>query len=200
MRPIDPQQQGRAPVHRPRPALLALKAFTLVELMVGLAVAAILLGVAIPNFRTMLERHALRAAASDLLAALHFARAQALARGEIIVLAPQDPAGAWAGGWVVFADTDGDGMAGAGEELLFQRGAVADGLRIRSRLTVAAPPAYVAYNSAGRSCRAGNSLAPNWGTLALDLGDHRRNIIINMLGRARLCDPATESGCNTPAG
>jgi type IV fimbrial biogenesis protein FimT len=177
--------------------LLALNAaFTLVEALVALAVAGVLLGAAVPDLRGFAQRQQLRGAANDLLAALHLARAQALGRGDIVVVAPSDPAGrAWQHGWTVFADRDGNGRPGAGEEVLFRHGPVADGLRIWSRLSAAAPPWYVAYNSAGRSCRAGNGNAANFGTLSLRAGDEARNIKINMLGRARLCNPLRESGC-----
>lgn len=165
--------------------------------MVALAVAAVLLGAAVPAFHAMLERHAVRAAAADLLAALHLARSQAIGRGENVVVAPADPAGvAWRDGWAVFADADGDARPGPGDTVLFRHGPAPDGLRIWSRLTHAAPPSYVAYNGTGRSCRAGNSLAANWGTLSLQLGGVQRNIKINMLGRARLCDPQVEAGCD----
>jgi type IV fimbrial biogenesis protein FimT len=164
--------------------------------MVAVAVAAILLGAAVPAFRTMLERHAVRAAAADLLAALHLARSQAIGRGGEVVVAPADPAGRdWRAGWTVFADSDGDARPGPGDAVLFRHGPAPDGVRIWSRMTDTTPPLYVAYNSAGRTCRAGNSLAASWGTLSLQLGSTRRNIKINMLGRARLCDPAVESGC-----
>ncbi|QBE67085.1 type-4 fimbrial pilin related signal peptide protein [Pseudoduganella lutea] len=173
-------------------------AFTLVEAMVTLAVAAILLGAAAPAYHAMLERHAVRAASADLLAALHLARSQAIGRGENIVVAPVDAAGtAWRDGWAVFADTDGDARPGPGETVLFRHGPAADRLDIRSRLSDTTPPFYVAYNGAGRSCRAGNNLATNWGTLSLQLGSTRRNIKINMLGRARLCDPQKETGCDS---
>ncbi|QCP14991.1 type-4 fimbrial pilin related signal peptide protein [Pseudoduganella umbonata] len=169
----------------------------MVEAMVAVAVAAILMSAAVPGFRALLERHAVRAASADLLAALHLARSQAIGRGENVVVAPVDPAGvAWRDGWAVFADTDGDARPGPGETVLFRHGPAPDRLRIWSRLTHAAPPFYVAYNSAGRTCRASNSLAANWGTLSLQLGSTQRNIKINMLGRARLCDPRLESGCS----
>jgi type IV fimbrial biogenesis protein FimT len=202
MRTIDPHQHRPAPGHWPGHPLLALTpparlaAFTLVEAMVAAAVAALLVSTAMPGFRAMLERHAVRAASADLLAALHLARSQAIGRGETVVVAPLDPAGvAWREGWTVFADTDGNARPGPGETVLFRHGPAPDGLRIWSRLTHAASPLYVAYNSAGRTCRAGNSLAANWGTLSLQLGRTQRNIKINMLGRARLCDPQVETGC-----
>ena len=53
-------------------------------------------------------------------------------------------------------------------------------------------PLYLAYNGAGRSCAAGNSLSARWGTLSVTRGDDARNIKINMLGRLRVCDPAID--------
>ncbi len=167
-------------------------------MLVAVAVAGILLSAALPDLRATIERHEIRAASTDLMAALHLARSQAIGRGEMITVAPTDGA-AWLQGWTVFADRDGNGRRDPGEPVLFTRGPVTERMRIWSRLTAAAPPWYVAYNSAGRSCRAGNHLAGNWGTLSLQLGSQQRNIKINMLGRARLCDPARESGC-TAAG
>jgi type IV fimbrial biogenesis protein FimT len=57
-----------------------------------------------------------------------------------------------------------------------------------------------AYNGAGRSCAAGNSLAAHWGTLSPVQGRATRNIKINMLGRVRGCDPQVQtSGCDNAA-
>jgi type IV fimbrial biogenesis protein FimT len=62
--------------------------------------------------------------------------------------------------------------------------------------TNSARPYYIAYNGAGRSCADGNSAAARWGTVSLYHGGHIRRIKINMLGRARVCDPARDAGCD----
>jgi type IV fimbrial biogenesis protein FimT len=54
------------------------KGFTLVELMVALAVAAILLGIAVPSFRDMLERNRVAAQSNDLLGGLQATRSEAI--------------------------------------------------------------------------------------------------------------------------
>lgn len=54
--------------------------FTLLELMVTVVVAAIILGIAVPNFSSMLARHRLEAAASELKLNLQLARSQAIKR------------------------------------------------------------------------------------------------------------------------
>jgi type IV fimbrial biogenesis protein FimT len=58
--------------------------FTLIELMVTLAVAAILLTLAIPSFTGMIDKNRLKSAAEALYADLQFARAEAIKRNKKI--------------------------------------------------------------------------------------------------------------------
>jgi type IV fimbrial biogenesis protein FimT len=174
---------------------------TLVELLLVLALAGVLLGAAAPSFLSSLQRLRLQAAANDLVAALDLTRVQAMARGSKVLLVPLDPAGVdWRAGWQVFIDSNGNRRPDAGEPLLHQHAALPDGVLVAARFTSGGAPAYVAYNAAGRTCSAGNSLAARWGTLSLTHGAATRNIKINMLGRVRICDPAVErSGCSSVA-
>ena len=61
------------------PATLS-KGFTMVELMVTLAVAAVLLGIAVPSFQGMLERNRVAAQSNELLGGLQAARSEAIRR------------------------------------------------------------------------------------------------------------------------
>jgi type IV fimbrial biogenesis protein FimT len=173
--------------------------FSLVELTVTLAVAAVLIAIAAPNLRDLVRTQQLKAATGDLFAAIDFTRAQALARGHQIRLAPRDAEGAdWAGGWRIFDDRDGDGVAAA-NELIAEHGPLAPGIAAVFAFTSPAPPFYIAYNGAGRSCAAGNSAAARYGTLSLFYGARIRRIKINMLGRPRVCDPARDDACDGAA-
>lgn len=164
---------------------------TLIELLIVLALVTTLLGVAAPSFHAGLKQQQLQVAVNDLLAAINLTRSQAIARGGQVLMAPLEPAGAsWREGWVVFVDENGNRRHDAGELLLARHGPVAEGITITSAFSSAATPQYLAYNAAGRACSASNSLAARWGTLSLTRGDDVRNIKINMLGRARVCDPA----------
>ena len=166
---------------------------TLLELLVALAIAAILLCGALPAGSALLQRQQLRAAVTDLHAALDLARSLAIARGDVVVL----HAGGWERGWTVFADRDGDGKPGPGDETLSEQGALADGIHIRMQFTGSAGTGYIAYNAAGRSCRADNSQTARWGTLTMAAGKRQYLVRINMLGRVRVCDPAKEgSACS----
>jgi len=171
--------------------------FSLSELVIVLAIAAIAAGMAAPNLHSLLRAQQLRSATGDLFGAVALARAQAIARNDIVKLVPNDPGGAdWASGWTVFVDRDGDRQPGPDDEVLAVHPPLPAGMHVDFSFTSPAPPHYIAYNGAGRSCSDTNSAAARLGSLSLFHGDHIRRIKINMLGRARSCNPARERGCD----
>ncbi len=111
-----PRRTGaRDPRHRPAPG------FTLIELAMVLAIVVILVRVAAPGMSRLAARQALAAQSSEFMAALRFARAQALQRGSAVTICASAPGGPslacqgshaadWRGGWIVFADGDRRGM------------------------------------------------------------------------------------------
>ena len=92
------------------------KGFTLVELMITLAIAAILLALAAPGFRSLIERNRLQSAASNLYASLMLARSEALKRNQPVGVCKGTATasaasctttgtdGFWEGGWLVHLD------------------------------------------------------------------------------------------------
>ncbi|MBS0590849.1 MAG: GspH/FimT family pseudopilin [Proteobacteria bacterium] len=86
------------------------RGFTLLELIVTIAIAAILLGIALPSFRGPLDNNRVAGKASELAGALSVARAEALSRGRTVsVCASADGTScsastAWGAGWIVFVD------------------------------------------------------------------------------------------------
>lgn len=75
------------------------KGFTLVELMVTIAVAAILLGVAVPSFQTLSRNNAVKATTNDLMSTINLARQQAVSTRSNIEVEPA--AGGWDEGWAL---------------------------------------------------------------------------------------------------
>ncbi|HSI49259.1 MAG TPA: GspH/FimT family pseudopilin [Ideonella sp.] len=109
------------------PGSRALRGFTLVELLVTIAVAAILTMIAAPAMQTMLATRAVAGNADDLAAALRQARSEALKRGmPVSVCASADPNagaaacadGVWTAGWLVFTDPGADGSLDSGDSLV----------------------------------------------------------------------------------
>ena len=171
--------------------------FSLSELVIVLAIAAIAAGMAAPNLHSLLQAQQLRSATGDLFGAVALTRAQAIARNETVKLVPNDAAGRdWTSGWTVFVDRDGDRQPGPDDEVLAVHPPLPAGMHADFSVTSPAPPHYIAYNGAGRSCSDTNSAAARLGSLSLFHGDHIRRIKINMLGRARSCNPARERGCD----
>jgi len=89
--------------------------FTLVELMIVLVIAGVLLAIAAPGFRTLLERNRLQSASSNLFASLMLARSEALKRNQVVWVCkgtatatsascPTGTDGTWEGGWLVHID------------------------------------------------------------------------------------------------
>ncbi len=91
-------------------AVRSQRAFTLIELMITIAVVSIVLIVAAPRFDRTVVNNKSVAIANDFVAALNFARAEALKRNSFVTLCPRndDNNGCgtdWAKGWLVVSDT-----------------------------------------------------------------------------------------------
>lgn len=172
-------------------------AYSMVEMLVVLLVAGILASIAVPNMRTIIATAQLNSAVSDLFGAIGLARSQAIARGSRVQLVPLEPGGArWREGWVVFVDADGDRRPSPGEEIIASHGPLPAGMEVSFNFTSNRAPLYVAFNGNGRSCSDTSSLAARWGTFSLYQARQIRRIRINMLGRARVCNPSRDgSSC-----
>ena len=103
--------------------------FTAIELMITLVIASILVGLAVPSFRQMMQVNRLAAASNEFNYAFSRARSEALKLGRsVVVCASDNPSAAapacsknWQNGWVVFADDNGDGDYSADERLMLVR-------------------------------------------------------------------------------
>ena len=85
------------------------RGFTLIELLVTLAVAAILLTVAVPNYQTFVMNSRMVSQANDLITAFNMARSEAVKRAANVQVCAGTacPGTNWAQGWIV-ADAAGN--------------------------------------------------------------------------------------------
>jgi type IV fimbrial biogenesis protein FimT len=78
------------------------RGFTLLELMVTLAIAVILASIAAPSFQNILASQRVQAATFDLLANLTLARSEAIKQNRSVTLAANNNGDAWEDGWQIF--------------------------------------------------------------------------------------------------
>jgi type IV fimbrial biogenesis protein FimT len=129
--------------------------YTLMELMVTIAIAGILLGVAIPSFTSIISSNRLTTYANELVTALNFARSEAIKRGLRITLCKSTNGDScttgddWSQGWIIFTDHDNNAAYdSATETLLRVQANSANAITMVGNTNVAN---YISYIASGQS-------------------------------------------------
>lgn len=182
--------------------------FTLIELMVAIAVAAVLLAVAVPGFTAFQRNSELAVAVNGTVASLNAARSEAMKRGRRAYMVPQDGA-RWASGWVVFVDGGDapDQRYDATDDITVQTQAALPGyFSVVGSQTANESPPYVMFDPSGYPLQKSGGFGSlsiviarnDLGTGSASLAQTRR-IIISPTGRIRTCRPASANDDNCPA-
>lgn len=85
------------------------RGFTIIELMVTIAILAIVLTFAIPGFEGLKQSYQLKSAVSSVFSAIGWARAQAIRLQTPVIVVPNAAKG-WSGGWKICKDPDSTGV------------------------------------------------------------------------------------------
>jgi len=103
--------------------------FTLIELMVTLAIMVIVITVGIPSFNTVIRDNRLVSQYNDLVTALSLARSEAIKNTTTVTLCDSANNATclnlnqWELGWIVFTDVNGNGAVDAGIDTILRVGA-----------------------------------------------------------------------------
>ena len=162
------------------------KGFTLLELMVTVGVAAILLSVGVPSFRSVIMDNRLVRDSNQFVASINLARSSAVRFQRIATIcasanfnAPVPTCNAttdWSNGWIVWVDKDRDGATDAAE-ILAVHPPIDD-----STVFASTNAALFSYNARGF----GVSPADNLTMCDNRSGEIGRSIKVNNVGRTNV--------------
>jgi type IV fimbrial biogenesis protein FimT len=158
---------------------------TLTELLLAVALMALLTAMALPSFSGLVQKDRLTQTSERLYRDLTHARAQAIQRGQPVALVAH-PAG-WDHGWTVFVDTNHNRQRETGESLLRDAPALPPGFALSTNAGIGGA---IGYRGDGRSERPNGGL--QMGTWLLCDGGgtatpgHAVTLVVSATGRARV--------------
>lgn len=130
------------------------RGFTLVELVIALALAGLLAGLAVPSYARYLAEQRLRDDAHRLANAIELARSESIKRNAHVVICATTPTQAcgdahhWHEGWVLFEDRDGNAEFDPPDALVQRDGIAAPGVTMAGNRPV---EQYLRFDFLGRA-------------------------------------------------
>lgn len=157
--------------------------------MVG--VLSVLTAVATPSLSRLIDSSRLTSYSNGFLSAMYLARSEAIKRNGRVGLCKStnglgcSAGGGWEQGWIVFHDSNDNGVADAGEPVIHSSQALPTGFRLSGNRNVAQ---YISFVPSGRNRLASGAFQAGTLTLCRQSGTttEGRQIVINDSGRARV--------------
>ena len=185
------QPGGNAVARDRKSAVAGAAGFTLIEVMVVVAIIAVLATLAVPSFARLISSTAVSGNVNNFMSDARFARSEAIKRGRSVTMCRSDAPEAatpacskaagtdWSNGWLIFVDTNSDGVVDTGEQLLRLQPQVTN---IES-IKVASGTSFdtFTYGPLGRSNNNGTMLVKGKGAFS----GVNRNLILDTVGRVR---------------
>lgn len=162
------------------------KGFSLVELMMAIAIGAVLLSVAAPALSGMLRNNRVVSLTNALLGTVHRLRVEAITKGVRTTACTSldglscSTTAEWHDGWIAFPDADVDGERDEDEALLLVHGSSGGRVSAKGNTSIRR---YVSFISSGRSASLGGGL--QMGTITICEGGTARLVVISASGRPR---------------
>lgn len=107
------------------------RGFTLLELIMVIAIVGTLSAMAIPTLGSLVRDQRIKSAVSDINSSIIYARSEAIKRNQNVAMCAKNADGSgcgnttnWGVGWIVFLDADGNGYPGAATDYLKKQDAI----------------------------------------------------------------------------
>jgi type IV fimbrial biogenesis protein FimT len=172
-----------------RPCKQRSRGVTLIEMMVTLAVAAILLAAAVPSFTSLIQNNRAATQVNEFVTAVHAARGEAIKRGMPVTLCASNnqqqcnAGSSWSSGWVVFEDQAASGAPAAPSSASDDR-MIKVWYALEGQSSLTGDVGYLRFLPNGTANWSSNPGATR--TFTLDIpkctGDQKREISVNRLG------------------
>lgn len=165
--------------------------FTLIELMVTLAVAIIVLAIGVPMYGSMISNNRAVAQVNSLVTAINLAKNEAISKNVSVTICSDADGDSstfvcgtnaqWTNGWFVFRDDDADGVRDSGEDIIKIWESMEPGSNVTTSSTAAGALRF-------------SSLGEYTGTAAINflltqdgsIGNQSRCVYVNLVGQIRV--------------
>ena len=161
--------------------------FTLIELMITIAIVAIVLTLGVPSFQETIRNNRLITTVNDFISSLNLTRSEAIKRGIRVTLCKSvngtscnTSSTGYQQGWIIFVDPNGNATVDSGEQIIRVYAAIA-GINLTGNTNVINFVSYVA-----------NGMTTQSGTVTICIAPKGYNIFISGAGRVR----TTEVTCS----
>ena len=123
--------------------------FTLVELMITVAVGAVLIVLALPSFRELSIRSNVTNITNQLVLALNAARSEAVRRGTQVEVVNSTGSNIWTASWSVKADSNNDGSFTVTDTVVTAQSGAPTGYSVCSKSTGGGADQAVVFDQTG---------------------------------------------------
>lgn len=169
--------------------------FTLMELLVTVAILAVLIALAAPNFSAWIRSSNMRSAVNSFLADARFARSEAVRLGGAVVMCRSDnpeatnptcgsgsgPSGnGWVSGWIIFQDLDNNGNKASTEPVLRIQAPISALNSIGNHST------KLVFTATGRLRNLSSAFSLQFGGNPNFSNTEQRMVCVSVSGRARI--------------